>query len=106
MKRQLQSSLISFLQQTKKGKEDETKLTYIPLAERRRPQRVEDVIGQENVIGKGTAFYEMIKNDEIHSTILWGPPGCGKRPAAPAPWPGYSPPARRPVPGGTTARAG
>lgn len=49
-----------------------------PLAERQRPKRLEDVIGQEQAIGKGTMFYDMVMNDSMSSTILYGPPGTGK----------------------------
>ena len=49
-----------------------------PLAERMRPQRLEDVIGQEDVIGPKTALYAAIENDQVGSLILWGPPGSGK----------------------------
>lgn len=49
-----------------------------PLAERQRPKRLEDVIGQEQAIGKGTVFYDMVMNDSMSSTILYGPPGTGK----------------------------
>ena len=76
MKRRTQSTIENFFK-SKTGKYDSVP-AYIPLAERQRPKQLEDVIGQENIIGQGTSFYEMIMNDEIHNTILYGPPGCGK----------------------------
>ena len=63
----------------KKGKHDDNETNiYIPLAEKMRPQSLEDIIGQEEVIGRGTPFNTMILDDKYSSTILYGPPGCGK----------------------------
>jgi len=50
----------------------------IPLAERVRPKKFEDIIGQDEVIGEGSILRAMIENDNLTSMILWGPPGCGK----------------------------
>jgi putative ATPase len=49
-----------------------------PLAERMRPQRLNDCVGQQHVIGPGAIFKRAIENDRLFSMILWGPPGCGK----------------------------
>ncbi|MAT82141.1 MAG: AAA family ATPase [Phycisphaerae bacterium] len=49
-----------------------------PLADRMRPARLEDVIGQEDVIGPGTLLRRMIQADRMGSVVLWGPPGTGK----------------------------
>lgn len=49
-----------------------------PLADRMRPRRLEEVMGQEHLLGEGKVLHEMIRNDEIFSLILWGPPGSGK----------------------------
>jgi putative ATPase len=49
-----------------------------PLAERIRPQSLEDFIGQEHIIGTGTALRNAIESDLLPSMILWGPPGVGK----------------------------
>ncbi|MGH9337706.1 MAG: AAA family ATPase, partial [Vicinamibacteria bacterium] len=49
-----------------------------PLAERMRPRDLEDVVGQDEIIGPGTALRAAIEKDEIGSLILWGPPGSGK----------------------------
>ena len=49
-----------------------------PLAERMRPRRVEDFVGQEHVLGPGTALRRAIEADQVPSLILWGPPGTGK----------------------------
>ncbi len=51
---------------------------YIPLAERIRPQTLEDFVGQEHLLAKGRVLYKMISQDEVSSLILWGPPGSGK----------------------------
>lgn len=49
-----------------------------PLAERLRPNTLEDYIGQEHLVGKGAILRKMIDNNAISSFILWGPPGVGK----------------------------
>ncbi|HVI93381.1 MAG TPA: replication-associated recombination protein A [Anaeromyxobacter sp.] len=49
-----------------------------PLAERMRPRRLEDFVGQEHVLGPGTALRRAIEADQVPSLILWGPPGTGK----------------------------
>lgn len=52
--------------------------TYKPLAERMRPGKVGDVVGQEHILGKGGLVYELIKSKQPFSLIFWGPPGSGK----------------------------
>ena len=49
-----------------------------PLAERIRPEKLEDFVGQENIVGEGKLLRRAIENDELFSIILWGPPGSGK----------------------------
>ena len=49
-----------------------------PLAERMRPQNLNDFSGQEHLIGPGKPVRIMIENNEPASMILWGPPGVGK----------------------------
>jgi putative ATPase len=49
-----------------------------PLAERMRPERLEDFIGQEHILGPGKPLRRQIERDELSSLILWGPPGVGK----------------------------
>jgi putative ATPase len=49
-----------------------------PLAERMRPQRLADLVGQEAVTGTDSLIRHAIDNDRLFSMILWGPPGCGK----------------------------
>ena len=49
-----------------------------PLAERLRPQRLEDVIGQEHLLGDQGPIGRMVAQARISSMILWGPPGIGK----------------------------
>ena len=50
----------------------------IPLAERMRPQKLEDVVGQEKIIGDGKILTEIVKKGEPVNLIFWGPPGTGK----------------------------
>ena len=49
-----------------------------PLAERMRPQTLDDYVGQQHVVGKGAVLRSMIDAGRISSFILWGPPGVGK----------------------------
>src|SRR5664279_5721930 len=49
-----------------------------PLAERLRPRKLNDLIGQEHLTGKGSVLRNAIEHGKIPSMILWGPPGVGK----------------------------
>jgi putative ATPase len=49
-----------------------------PLAERMRPTRLDEFIGQEHLLGPGKLLREMVNAGELRSLILWGPPGSGK----------------------------
>jgi len=49
-----------------------------PLAERIRPSKLEDIVGQEHLLARGKPLYEAIIKDLIPSMILYGPPGSGK----------------------------
>ncbi|MBQ0050018.1 MAG: replication-associated recombination protein A [Bacteroidales bacterium] len=49
-----------------------------PLAERMRPQTLDDYVGQQHLIGQGAILRRMIDSGRISSFILWGPPGVGK----------------------------
>ncbi|MYC06345.1 MAG: replication-associated recombination protein A [Chloroflexi bacterium] len=49
-----------------------------PLAARMRPRTFDEYVGQEHIIGRGTALRNSIQADTLPSIILWGPPGTGK----------------------------
>jgi putative ATPase len=49
-----------------------------PLAERLRPRKLEEFVGQEHVLGPGRALRLAIEADQVPSLVLWGPPGTGK----------------------------
>ncbi len=49
-----------------------------PLAKRLRPETLEEVVGQEHILGKDKLLYRLIKADKLGSIILYGPPGTGK----------------------------
>lgn len=51
---------------------------YQPLAARMRPLRLEDYAGQAHVLGPGKPLREAIMGGQLHSMLLWGPPGVGK----------------------------
>ncbi len=50
----------------------------VPLAERLRPKRFDDLVGQDDVVGPGRPLRTAIEQDRLSSVIFWGPPGCGK----------------------------
>jgi putative ATPase len=49
-----------------------------PLADRMRPERIEDFVGQTHLLSPGKPLFESIVHHQLHSMILWGPPGTGK----------------------------
>lgn len=49
-----------------------------PLAERMRPTKLSEYVGQEHLVAKGAPLYEMLESGLLRSFILWGPPGVGK----------------------------
>jgi putative ATPase len=49
-----------------------------PLAERLRPRRLEEVVGQRHLLGPGMPLARVAETGRIHSMLLWGPPGTGK----------------------------
>ena len=49
-----------------------------PLASRLRPTTLEEVVGQEHIIGRDKLLYRAIKADRLSSVIFYGPPGTGK----------------------------
>lgn len=54
------------------------KPVYQPLAARMRPKNLADYIGQEHILDKGKPLREAIETGNLHSMVLWGPPGVGK----------------------------
>ena len=53
-------------------------MNRVPLAERMRPKKLADVIGQDEIIGEGKILTEILKKGEPVNLIFWGPPGTGK----------------------------
>jgi putative ATPase len=49
-----------------------------PLADRMRPRGLDEIVGQEHLLGPGRVLRRAIESGELHSMILWGPPGTGK----------------------------
>jgi len=49
-----------------------------PLADRMRPRNLDEVVGQEQVLGAGKPLRQALEKGQLHSLILWGPPGTGK----------------------------
>ena len=64
-------NLFDYMKETTMEKES-------PLASRMRPRTLEEVVGQEHIIGKGCLLYRAIKADKLGSVIFYGPPGTGK----------------------------
>src|SRR5580698_908819 len=49
-----------------------------PLADRMRPRTLDEIVGQEHLLGPGKFLSQMVAAHVLHSMILWGPPGTGK----------------------------
>ncbi|HZK50062.1 MAG TPA: AAA family ATPase, partial [Actinomycetota bacterium] len=52
--------------------------SFAPLAARMRPRSVDDVVGQDHLLGEGRAMRALIESGELSSIVLWGPAGTGK----------------------------
>ena len=63
--------LFDYMRETKQEKES-------PLASRMRPETLDEVVGQQHIIGKDKLLYRAIKADKLGSIIFYGPPGTGK----------------------------
>lgn len=57
---------------------EEKPLAGRPLADRMRPQTLDEFLGQEDLLGPGKPLRTQIERDDLGSMLLWGPPGCGK----------------------------
>jgi putative ATPase len=57
---------------------EETRAAGAPLADRMRPRDLDELLGQDRVVGPGTALRAAIERDDLRSIMLWGPPGSGK----------------------------
>lgn len=57
---------------------ENTMQSEAPLASRMRPARLEEIVGQQHILGKDKLLYRAIKADKLGSVILYGPPGTGK----------------------------
>lgn len=51
---------------------------HAPLAARMRPTVLDEVVGQQHLLGKGAPLRRLIESDRVSSVLLWGPPGTGK----------------------------
>ena len=60
------------------AKAAQTNLEGKPLAERIRPRTLDEIVGQDTLLGKGTPLRRLIESGQLPSMILWGPPGSGK----------------------------
>jgi putative ATPase len=58
--------------------EEKNRVEQIPLAERMRPDRIEDFVGQEHLLGQNGLLSRLFSQQFIPSLLLWGPPGTGK----------------------------
>ena len=63
--------LFDYMRETEMKKES-------PLASRKRPETLEEVVGQKHIIGRDRLLYRAIKADKLGSVIFYGPPGTGK----------------------------
>ncbi len=51
---------------------------HAPLADRMRPTTIDEIVGQEHILGQGKVLRTLIEKDQLRSIIFWGPPGTGK----------------------------
>ncbi len=51
---------------------------HAPLADRMRPRTIDEIVGQEHILGVGKVLRLLIESDQLRSLIFWGPPGVGK----------------------------
>ncbi len=49
-----------------------------PLADRMRPQTLDQIVGQDALVGPSAAFRRLVESDQVPSCVFWGPPGTGK----------------------------
>ena len=63
--------LFSYMRETKMKQDS-------PLAARMRPRSLDEVVGQQHIIGKDKLLYRAIQADKLRSVIFFGPPGTGK----------------------------
>src|ERR1700730_8605297 len=57
---------------------DERLAERAPLAARLRPRTLDEVVGQQHLLGRGKPLRTLIESDRLSSVVLWGPPGTGK----------------------------
>jgi len=57
---------------------EESLAAHAPLAARLRPRTLDDIVGQEELLGAGRPLRTLVEGDRLSSVILWGPPGTGK----------------------------
>ena len=69
-----QTSLFDDFLEEKKTKQE----IYRPLADRMRPESLEEYVGQSHLVFPGSLLWNLIKKDVVPSMIFWGPPGVGK----------------------------
>src|SRR5215467_14730369 len=58
--------------------DDDSVLPGTPLAERIRPRTLDEIVGQDQLLGPGRPLRQALDSGALHSLILWGPPGTGK----------------------------
>jgi len=58
--------------------QDSTELAWRPLADRMRPQSLDEIAGQDHLLAQNKPLRQAIESGKLHSMIFWGPPGTGK----------------------------
>lgn len=74
----MESLQVSLFEEENKEDEEENPNIFRPLADRMRPETLDEYVGQKQLVAKGNLLQKMIENDQITSMIFWGPPGVGK----------------------------
>ena len=75
---QMQSMMSSKQNTPQEVNEAKGKARFLPLAEKLRPQTLQEYVGQTQILGDKSMLKKLLEADEIPSMIFWGPPGCGK----------------------------
>lgn len=74
----MESLQVSLFEEENKEDEEENPNIFRPLADRMRPETLDEYVGQKQLVARGNLLQKMIENDQITSMIFWGPPGVGK----------------------------
>ena len=79
----MESLQVSLFEEENKEDEEEDPNIFRPLADRMRPETLDEYVGQKQLVAKGNLLQKMIENDQITSMIFWGAARRGKNDPGP-----------------------